>query len=63
MMDKLFIACVLFFVIDLCFVGTTMFFVVKLVRRVLNEDSILEEIKKILNGLKKKDIRNFIERG
>jgi hypothetical protein len=63
MTDKLFIACVLFFVIDLCFVGTTMFFVVKLVRRVLNEDSILEEIRKILDRLPKRDIRNFIEKG
>jgi len=60
MTDKLFIACVIFFVIDLCFVGTTTVFVVKLVRKILNEKSMLEEIKKIINT---KYNRDFIEKG
>jgi hypothetical protein len=59
----LLIAFCLFAIIDLSFVGTTMFFVVSLVKKLLGEKSILEEIKKILSTLKKDNPRNFIERG
>lgn len=62
-MSILTIAFIFFAVIDLIFVGTTTFFVVKLVTKVLNETSILEEIRKILSSLKKNNPRDFIERG
>jgi lysophospholipase L1-like esterase len=62
-MSILTVAFIVFGVIDLIFVGTTTFFVVKLVTKVLNEKSILEEIRKILSTLKKDNPRNFIERG
>jgi hypothetical protein len=61
--DKLFIACVIFFIIDLCFVGTTTVFVVKLVTKILNEKSILEEVRKLLLNYTKGNVRNFIEKG
>jgi len=57
------IAFIIFAIIDLTFVGTTTFFVVKLVTKVLNENSVLEEIRKILTTLKKNNSRNFIETG
>lgn len=59
----LLIAFCLFAIIDLCFVGTTMFFVMALVRKLLGEKSVLEEIKKALAALKKSNPRNFIETG
>ena len=62
-MSILTIAFIFFAIIDLIFVGTTTFFVVKLVTKVLNEKSILEEIRKILSSLKKNNPRDFIEKG
>jgi uncharacterized protein YneF (UPF0154 family) len=62
-MSILTIAFIVFALVDLTFVGTTTFFVVKLVKKVLNEKSVLEEIRKALNTLKKNNPRNFIERG
>jgi hypothetical protein len=62
-MSTLTIAFIFFAIIDLIFVGTTTFFVVKLVTKVLNEKSVLEEIRKILSSLKKSNPRDFIERG
>ena len=62
-MSILTIAFIFFAIIDLIFVGTTTFFVVKLVTKVLNEKSILEEIRKILSSLKKNNPRDFIETG
>jgi len=60
--DKLFIACVTFFVIDLTFVGTTTYFVVKLVKRLLREKDLLEKVMEAIDNIKK-DNRNFIEKG
>jgi len=62
-MSILTIAFIVFALVDLTFVGTTTFFVVKLVKKVLNEKSVLEEIRKALNTLKKNNPRDFIETG
>jgi hypothetical protein len=59
----LFIAFCIFAFIDLCFVGTTMFFVVLLVQKMLGDEQILGELKKIADMLSKKDTRKFIEKG
>lgn len=61
-MDKLFIACITFFIIDLTFVGTTTYFVVKLVKKLLKEKDILEKVTEIIENLNK-DKRDFIEKG
>lgn len=62
-MDNLLIAFIVFGVIDLTFVGTTTFFVVLLVKKMLGDEEILKELKKIASMLSKKDNRNFIEKG
>lgn len=62
-MSILTVAFIVFAIVDLTFVGTTTFFVVKLVTKVLNENSVLEEIRKILASLKKNNPRDFIEKG
>lgn len=50
----LLIAFIAFAVIDLSFVGTTMYFVIKLVKKLLNEKPVLEEITKALKRLGQK---------
>ena len=45
-MDKLFIACVIFFIIDLSFVGTTTLAVLYLVMRILTGKTKIEFRKK-----------------
>ena len=62
-MNPLFVAFVVFGVIDLTFVGTTTFFVVLLVKKMLGDEQILNELKKIAEMLTKKDKRNFIVKG
>jgi hypothetical protein len=62
-MSILTVAFIVFALIDLTFVGTTTFFVVKLVKRILDEKSVLEEIKKALIALKKSNPRDFIVKG
>jgi hypothetical protein len=59
----LLIAFIIFGVIDLTFVGTTTFFVVLLVKKMLGDEQILNELKKIAEMLSKKDKRNFIVKG
>jgi hypothetical protein len=61
--EKLFWACVVFFVIDLTFVGTTTYFVVRLVKKLLKERDIMDRIIELLGNINKKDNRNFIEKG
>lgn len=53
-MNTLTKAFIIFAAIDLCFVGTTMFFVIKLVRRLLGNKSVLDEIMKAVTKLGKK---------
>ena len=50
-MDKLLYACIIFFIIDLSFVGTTTYFVVKLVKRLLREKTLLDEIIRMLKRI------------
>jgi hypothetical protein len=59
----LLIAFIIFGVIDLTFVGTTTFFVVLLVKKMLGDEQILNELKKIADMLSKKDKRDFITKG
>jgi len=59
----LLIAFIIFGVIDLTFVGTTTFFVVLLVKKMLGDEQILNELKKIAEMLGKKDKRDFIAKG
>ena len=61
-MDTLTMAFIIFGVIDLTFVGTTTFFVVLLVKKMLGDEEVLQELKKIADLLGKKDIRKFIEK-
>jgi hypothetical protein len=49
----LLIAFIIFAVIDLTFVGTTTFFLVKLVKKLLNEKTILDEIVKLLKKIRR----------
>jgi hypothetical protein len=62
MNNPLLIVFTIFAVIDLIFVGMTTFFVVKLVKELLKEKSILEQVTDLFEKLKKSD-RNFIEQG
>jgi hypothetical protein len=62
MNNPLLIVFTIFAVIDLIFVGMTTFFVVKLVKKLLKEKSILEQVTDLFEKLKKSD-RNFIEQG
>lgn len=50
----LLIAFIIFAIIDLSFVGTTMYFVVKLVKKLLREKFILDEIMKALQQMGRK---------
>jgi len=58
----LFIAFMIFGIVDLIFVGTTTFFVVLLVKKMLGDEQILNELKKIADMLSNKDNRKFIEK-
>jgi hypothetical protein len=53
-MNTLTIAFIIFAAIDLTFVGTTTFFVVLLVKKMLGDELILAELKKIVEILGKK---------
>jgi len=53
-MDTLTKAFIVFAAIDLTFVGTTMFFLIKLVKKLLGERTVLAEIMKAVDKLGKK---------
>jgi hypothetical protein len=53
-MDGLLIAFCIFAAIDLCFVGTTSYFVTKLVKRLLQEKDVFEQIVTLLTSISKK---------